>query len=966
MQAPPKVAVVVVAHDPGDYFEECLASISSLGYPDLDVVVANVDQSSRVDELTCRLLPMARVCEIPGNPGFAAAANAAAELVPEAKFLLLCHDDVALAPNSLAAMMEVAYATNSGLVTPKIVAYDSPRQILELGSDLDFLMGTAPRVEVGDLDQGQYDEINEVAVAAGCAMLIRADLFNALEGFDEVFGSVYQEVDLSCRVRMAGARISTAPHARVRHRSVSTAGRRSPRLRAVQRGVIFEERVALTQAERIERKRRHQARCIAKLEQGRTRTFATSLFYLERLVEAFFLALTARPRVAWGCLRSFGVLRERDELRHQRQLMAASGLDARLLNFSGSWLTLRGFFMQARTSSSTSSTVEVSAEPSAPDVEVSSQGRSGVGRWALWIAILLSIVLARSTLFSPTPLVGSFTLYSSPLQLLGAYFSGHGASHLLGVAVLPASDLVVGLLGLILLGHTALGVWLLVVASLVVGPLGAYRVARRRLPDGYARTAGVLYALSPLVAIALVRGSIYVLFAYAIAPLLLGATIDALAAQRRSRRVMRRSNLRVAALFALAIALSPQLALVWLLAVVVQMVAYVLTGGAERVRRLVVVVGYAVAFGVLANLPWIGALIIVHPGADYVFTGFVNPASSMISALFGASVVEGLSSWLLGAMLLTLIVAVLGFGEGRGGALMAATIATVGCLMLGVLAGRGVLGGSPIAPIYPTILAALIASIAVPGAIRLILGRLRSFGVGLHHVMAGIVAIALAVTLLGSVLGALVGQPGPVTTARNTLPLVEGLVRDPGSVLWVELGTGPRIVTGEKLTNGVYVGLTEGVAPTVLTAGAPAITHGQAALDHLVSLALAGQTVRLGDDLAADGVGEVVVVGAPRTLAADAFTTAFGRQLDMVQLFSEGGISVYRLTARMAALSTGVSVSDPWLILGTVIQLGTILVLVLGLFGRRSWLRGRTFGSSKRSGSRPATAPTEPVGVQSR
>ena len=959
MQAPPKVAVIVVAHDPGDYFEECLASISSLSYPDLDVVVANVDESSRVDELTHRLLPMARLCEVSGNPGFAAAANAGVELAPEAQFLLLCHDDVALAPNSLAAMMEVAYATNSGLVTPKIVAYDSPRQIVELGSDLDFLMGTAPRVEVGDLDQGQYDEINEVAVAAGCAMLIRADLFMAIEGFDENFGSVYQEVDLSCRVRMAGARISTAPHARVRHRSVSTAGRRSPRLRAVQRGVVLEERVALPHAERIELKRRHQARCIAKLEQGRTRAFALVVFYLERLLEAFFLTLTARPRVAWGCLRSFGVLREREGLRHQRERMAADGLDVRLLKFSGSWLTLRSFFSQARTNS----TAEPLPESGTPSAETPSEGRSTLGRWALWIAIVLSLVLARATLFAPTPLVGSFTLYSSPLQLLGAYFSGHGASHLLGVAVLPASDLLIGLLGLLLIGHTALGVWLLVVASLIVGPIGAYRVARRRLPDGFARASGVLYSLSPIVAIALVRGSIYIIFAYALAPLLLGATIDAIAAQRRSRRVMRRSNLRVAALFALALALCPQLAFVWLLAALVQVVAYVATAGVERARRLVVVVGYAVAFGVLANLPWIGALIAVHPGADYVFTGFVNPASSMISALFGASVVQGLSAWLLGAMLLTLVVTVVGFSEGQGGALIVATIGAVGYLVFSVLAGRGILGGSPIAPVYPTILAALIASVAVPGAVRLMLQRLRSFGLGLHHVMAGVVAVVLLVTVLGSTLGALAGQPGPATNARDTLPLVEGLVRNPGSVLWVELGTGPRIVTGEKLTNGVYVGLTEGVAPTVLTAGAPAITHGQATLDHLVSLALAGRTVRLGDDLAADGVGEVVVVGAPRTLAADAFTTAFGRQLDMVQLFSQGGISVYRLTARLVSPLSPTSSTNPWLIVGISIQLLTILSLMLGLFGRRSWLRSRTFGAARRTASRFAQEPTEPVKV---
>jgi|GEM_PF-2746428 len=955
MQAPPNVAVVVVAHDPGGYFEDCLASIASLSYPDLDVVVVNVDQSDQVRLLTSRLLPSARVLELPGNPGYAAAANAGVAQVADAAFLLLCHDDVALAPNALAAMMEVAYATNAGLVTPKVVSFDSPRQILELGSDLDFLMGTAPRVEVGDLDQGQYDEINDVAVAASCVMLIRADLFATVGGFDADFGGVYQEVDLSCRVHMAGARISTAPHARVRHRGVSTSGRRSPRLRALERGVVVDERVALSHAERTRLKRNHQARSIAKLEQGPLRVLAMSVFLIERLLEALFFLVTARPRVAWGSLSAFGVLGQRNELRHAREAITEQGLDPSLLVFSGSWLTLRRFVSHARTHP------DVVTPGAGGDSEqpVSDDRPSSLGRWALWVAIALSIILARSTLFEATPLLGSFTLYSSPLRLLGDYFSGHGASHLLGVAVLPTSDLLFGLIGLVFLGHTAFGVWLLLVGAMILGPRGAYRVARRRLPDGYARAAGALYALSPVIAIALVRGSIYVIFAYALAPLLLGASMDAIAAQRRSRRVMRRSNLRVAAVFGLTIALAPQLAVVWLVATLVQIIAYAVASGFDRARRLVVVLGYSLGIGLLVNLPWIVALVWVHPGTEYLFTGFVTSASSTVGTIFGASVVAGLSSWLLGAMVLALVVAVLGFGQGRDTSLLVATIGVVGYLIVAVFAGRGLFGGSPIAPAYPLIMAALVASIATPGAIHRMLGRLRSSGLGFRHVMAGVVALALTITVLGSALGALRGQPGSGGTTRSTLPLVEGLVRNPGSVLWVELGTGPRIVTGEKLTNGVYVGLTQGVAPTIVTAGAPPVTRGQAVLDHLVSLALAGRTVRLGDDLVADDVGEVVVVGAPDTVAAGAFTTAFGRQLDMSQLFSQGGISVYRLTARLSQSPVTPVSSSPWLTLGLVIQMGAILAVLLGLFGRRSWLRVGSKASKRRSSPVPTGAPVD-------
>jgi hypothetical protein len=130
---------------------------------------------------------------------------------------------------------------------------------------------------------------------------------------------------------------------------VSTSGRRAPRLRAVRRGIVVDERVAVSHADRIRLKRRHQLRSILKLEQGRVRVFAIILFFLERLGEAFFFTVTARPRVALGSLNSFGIVTERATLRRDREAMIAQGLDFRLLTFSGSWLTLRRFVSHSRT-----------------------------------------------------------------------------------------------------------------------------------------------------------------------------------------------------------------------------------------------------------------------------------------------------------------------------------------------------------------------------------------------------------------------------------------------------------------------------------------------------------------------------------------------------------------------------------------------------------------------------------------
>ncbi|HLI23731.1 MAG TPA: glycosyltransferase family A protein, partial [Acidimicrobiales bacterium] len=45
--AAPPVVVVVVTTDPGDWFEECLASLAEQDYPNLSILV--VDTASSVD-----------------------------------------------------------------------------------------------------------------------------------------------------------------------------------------------------------------------------------------------------------------------------------------------------------------------------------------------------------------------------------------------------------------------------------------------------------------------------------------------------------------------------------------------------------------------------------------------------------------------------------------------------------------------------------------------------------------------------------------------------------------------------------------------------------------------------------------------------------------------------------------------------------------------------------------------------
>ena len=90
---------MIVAHDPGTWFEECLESFATQDYPALSVLVIDAGSAEPVTARVAAVLPDAYVRRLEDNPGVAAATNEVLAIVEGAAFYLLCHDDVALEPS---------------------------------------------------------------------------------------------------------------------------------------------------------------------------------------------------------------------------------------------------------------------------------------------------------------------------------------------------------------------------------------------------------------------------------------------------------------------------------------------------------------------------------------------------------------------------------------------------------------------------------------------------------------------------------------------------------------------------------------------------------------------------------------------------------------------------------------------------------------------------------------------------
>lgn len=224
--APPVVAVVVSA-DPGPWLETALASLAAQDYPNLSILVVDSASGDDPTERVAAVEGSAYVCRLEHRVGFGRAANEVLNLVDGASHYLFCHDDVALAPDAVRLMVEEAYRSNAGIVSPKMVDWDDPQLLLAVGAGADRAGVVHPLVEHGELDQEQHDAVRDVFVAPGGAMLVRADLFSALGGYDPEVDQVGEDLDLSWRAHLAGARVLVAPAALVRHLEATRRGMRS-------------------------------------------------------------------------------------------------------------------------------------------------------------------------------------------------------------------------------------------------------------------------------------------------------------------------------------------------------------------------------------------------------------------------------------------------------------------------------------------------------------------------------------------------------------------------------------------------------------------------------------------------------------------------------------------------------------------------------------------------------------------
>jgi len=951
----PAVVAVVVSTGLSEHLEATLASLASQDYSTLStLVVVNGGDHDPSDRIK-RVLPSAFVARSPENRGFGAAVNSSLEMVQGAQFLLLCHDDVVLAPDAVHQLVEESFRSNAGIITPKYVTAADPSIILHVGQSVDRFGTVVERVQPGEFDQGQHDAVRDVFIAPGGVQLVRDDLLRLLGGFDESLLAFGEDLDLSWRAHVVGARIVCAPQAVVGHREALVNGERDcAELLAV---------ADLSSQARL--RRRNQIRtlvvCWGRFERVLT-LLLLALFDLGEVAVSLLgrdvdRAVDIREawRLRWRNRRDLGVQHARlHKIRemNDRTIRKNQSRGARRFRLFLSRLVHNGYDVArgALAPGETTDELEGSLEASFGGAfsddegfdELDDLGRrqrhqrgkkrltSGRSVFVLsLVAVVVYLVGSRNILGSRLPLVGQLVPLGSWTSLwhhvLASWQSpgiGNGAPTHPGYAVFALASTLT-------LGHVGIIERLIFLGAL---PFGAWGVSRLIKPVATARArllGAVAYGGVALGANAIAAGRFSSMVAIGVMPFLIlrllrltrTAPFDepfgpSVRVGTRGWRASRAGSVTaLALLLTVSGALDPALLVIVLVAALGSGLAGVVIGAPNALRGLgrvlgAVVVAMILVFPLTATTVlsgWSGFAVFGVAGGPWANPGLGGLLRFAVGPNGG-----GALEWLLPcAALVPLVLA----RARRFG--LAAHLAGIGlaALALALFVARG--GAGTFAPDLMSTLAPL--AVAIATLVGLGLAAFDEDLASLKFSWRQIVGIlGVAAALVG--LLPLLGSAGngrwkmPITGYSDSLSFLNAPASMGHRILW--LGNAQAIPGSSwPVTTGLAWSTSQDGLPGSSNFFVPPSATASGAITDALHKVLAGQTAELGQLLAPTGVQAIVVVtavaptltgiqtGAPAA-PPSTLIPALNQQNDLVRVPNGGGAVVYETTDSLARFST--------------------------------------------------------------
>lgn len=227
----PVLSVVIPSYNGRRLLATCLASIQRCRPRglDMEVIVADDASTDETADWLARVHPAVRLVRLPVNGGFVAAANAGLAAA-RGEFIQLLNNDTTVLPGWAEAGLLPLADASVGAVAPLVLVRNDPARVDSAGDGYSLAGLPFKRGHGQHATRWASRPVEEVFGASASSAIYRAEALRRVGGFDPLYGSYYEDVDLAFRLRWAGYRCVYAPRCRILHDVSATYNHARPEL----------------------------------------------------------------------------------------------------------------------------------------------------------------------------------------------------------------------------------------------------------------------------------------------------------------------------------------------------------------------------------------------------------------------------------------------------------------------------------------------------------------------------------------------------------------------------------------------------------------------------------------------------------------------------------------------------------------------------------------------------------------
>ncbi|HEX8182290.1 MAG TPA: glycosyltransferase family 2 protein [Candidatus Saccharimonadales bacterium] len=223
----PIISTIILTWNSQAFIEDCINSVIQSSLKS-EIIVIDNNSSDNTRTLVKSKFQNIELVNTGSNLGYAAGNNVGVRKVIDQQnsdYIFILNPDAILDVKCLEELVKVALASpSSAILSPKIKYIDG-NALWYAGAYIDWSTGESPHRGQGEIDSRQYEQIQPVSRASGCAMLISIDAIKKVGLMDESFFLYYEETDWSVSFSDMKYEITYVPKAICRHAvSASTGG----------------------------------------------------------------------------------------------------------------------------------------------------------------------------------------------------------------------------------------------------------------------------------------------------------------------------------------------------------------------------------------------------------------------------------------------------------------------------------------------------------------------------------------------------------------------------------------------------------------------------------------------------------------------------------------------------------------------------------------------------------------------